>query len=474
MGKLVGRIPEKRTLKAALESQKSELIAVYGRRRVGKTYLIRQAYEGQIVFELTGLHNGTLRDQLENFQQRLAAKGLKSKRATTWLEAFGQLEGYISAHKTKKKKVIFIDEFPWLATRRSKFMMAFENFWNSYASSRSDLVVVICGSAASYMVKNIIRNRGGLHNRVTQRMRLLPFDLHETQLFLRSKGIQYSAYDILQLYMAVGGIPQYLENLIVGESVAQAIDRLCFVKDAPLRTEFRDIFASLFEYPERHSSILRTLAKSRRGLTRNEISAKSKIPTGGMLTRTLEELEESGFVEKYTAFGQIKKDALYRLTDEYSLFYLKFIENAAVKEKGTWLKQFNSQAYKTWAGFSFETVCLKHVRQIKAALGIAQVASENYSWIAKGGEDAAQIDLVIDRADNVINLCEMKFYNAPFTITKSYAADIRNKINAFQASTRTSKNLFFLMLTTYGATQNAYSLELIHNQLTINCMFKDQ
>lgn len=474
MGKLVGRFAEKKMLKSALESDISELIAVYGRRRVGKTYLIRQVYEGQITFELSGLHNGTLRDQLANFHQKLSSKLAGLKSPTTWLEAFGQLEGYITQLKTSKKKVIFIDEFPWLASRRSKFMMTFENFWNSYASKRSDLVVVICGSAAAYMVKNIIRNRGGLHNRVTQRIRLLPFDLNETQIFLRSKGIRFSPYDILQIYMAIGGIPQYLTHLKTGESVAQAIDRLCFVKDGPLRTEFRDVFASLYENSERHSAIMRILGKARGGLTRTLISSKTKIPTGGMLTGTLEELEESGFIEKFPAFKNVKKDALYRLTDEYSLFYLKFIENATTKEMGTWLKQFNSQAYKSWTGFSFETVCMKHVRQIKAELGIAEVASQNYCWIEKGNDNGAQIDLVIDRADNIINLCEMKFYNAPFAITKSYAAEIRNKLNVFQASTGTSKNLFLTMMTTHGLHQNSYSLELVQNQLLIDCLFREK
>jgi AAA+ ATPase superfamily predicted ATPase len=473
MEKLVGRFSERELLQSTLESKKSELVVVYGRRRVGKTYLIRQAYEGRMIFELTGLHNGSLADQLTNFRDRLREKGKEIRRPTTWMDAFGHLEDYISGLKSRRKKVIFMDEFPWLAGRRSKFLMAFTDFWNRYASRRNDLVIVICGSAASYMVKNILRNRGGLHNRATQRLRLLPFDLHETQLFLRNKRIRFSAYDILQIYMAIGGIPQYLENLVPGESVAQAIDRLCFSRDALLRTEFRDVFESLYEHPERHSTLIRILGKSRKGLTRNALSAKSKFTTGGRLTRTLEELEESGFIEKYVAFGQKKKDSLYRLTDEYSLFYLRFIENTHAKGKGTWLKQFNSQAYKSWEGFSFETVCLKHVRQIKAELGIAEVASQNYSWIEKGKKDGSQIDLVIDRADNVVNLCEMKFYTAPFTLTKSYAAEIRNKISLFRESTRTSKNLFFTMMTTHGIRQNAYSLEILQNQVTIDCLFRE-
>lgn len=472
MKKLIGRLREKKILEEALKTNKAELIAIYGRRRVGKTYLVRESYKTNIRFELTGLHNGSLKDQLENFHYSLSAKGMNVTQPSSWLEAYHQLQQYIDQLNSKKKKVIFIDEFPWLATRRSKFLMAFENFWNSYASKRRDLVVVICGSAASYMVKKIIRNKGGLHNRITEKIRLLPFNLYETSLFLKNKNIQYSPYDILQLYMAIGGVPHYLENLQKGESVAQVLDRLCFMKDAPLRTEFKDIFASLFDDSERHSAIILSLATSRKGLTRKEISENSGVPTGGRMTITLEELEESGFIEKYLAFKNRKKDALYRLNDEYSMFYLKFIDKKTSFGKGVWLSNFNSQSYKSWSGFGFETVCLKHIEQIKSALGIPAVKSDNYSWTEKNVTKGAQIDLLIDRADNVINLCEMKFYNAEFSITKSYANEIRNKINLFRTNTGTTKNVFLTMITTFGVKQNQYSLELVQNELTTECLFK--
>lgn len=459
-------------LENALKSDKAELIAVYGRRRVGKTFLVEQTYGKNIRFELTGLHNGSLNNQLDNFHYVLSSKDLKFQRPANWLEAFFQLQQYIDQIYSGKKKVIFIDEFPWLATRRSKFLMAFENFWNSYASKRTDLIVVICGSAASYMVKRIIRNKGGLHNRITEKIRLLPFNLHETSLFLKSKKIQYSNYDILQLYMAIGGVPHYLDKLKKGESVAQAIDRLYFMKDAPLRTEFNDVFASLFENHERHNAIVRALAASRKGLTRKEISESCSIPTGGRMTVTLEELEESGFVIKYPAFKNRKKDALYRLNDEYSMFYLKFIEKNTSQGKGTWLTGFNNQSYKSWSGFGFETVCMKHIEQIKAALGVYAVHSLNYSWTERNAARGAQVDLLIDRADNIINLCEMKFYNAEFTITKKYANEIREKINTFKMSSGTRKNIFLTMITSFGIKQNMYSMELVQNELTMNCLFK--
>lgn len=472
LSKLIGRISQKRCLEKALKSNKSELIAVYGRRRVGKTFLIRETYTKDIIFELTGLQSGTMPDQLAKFHRVLSGLGGKGERPSSWLDAFTQLGQYIDGKRSSKKKVIFIDEFPWLDTRKSKFMMWFQDFWNSYASKRDDLVVVICGSAASYMIKNIVRNTGGLYSRVTSRIRLEPFDLYETRLFLEHKGIKYSDYDILRIYMAMGGIPFYLEQLDKGESVSQAIDRLCFTKDGLLRKEFKDIFASIFEHHERHVSIVRTLATSRKGMTRGTISDKTGIPSGGRLTTTLEELDESGFVEVYPLFNQTKKDSIYRLADEYCMFYLKFVENSNTG-KGTWLNKSTSQSYSSWQGFSFESVCLKHVEHIKHGLGMAAVDSENYSWHEKDKIKGAQIDLLIDRADNVVNLCEMKFYGAEYTIDKKYAEDLRNKVALFQETTKTKKNVFITMVTTYGVKENPYSLQLVQKELTIDALFKE-
>jgi len=471
MSKLLGRYQEQEILKQALQSAKSELIAIYGRRRIGKTYLVRQVYKSYIQFEITGLHDATLADQLENFHLTLSQKGMNTPKPKSWLDAFQQLSQYIDSLTSRKKKVFFIDEFPWFATRRSKFLMAFENFWNSYASKRKDLVVVICGSAASYMVQKIIRNKGGLHNRLTEQIRVLPFQLAETREFLKSKGIRYTNYDTLRLYMAIGGIPHYLEKLQKGESVDQAIDRLCFEKDAPLRTEFKDVFASLFHYYEQHSKVVRALSSARNGLTRQEVAKKCNIKTGGRLTTTLVELEESGFIEAYHAFRKIKKNARYRLNDEYSMFYLKFIEKSVAKGKGTWLTKMSGQSYHSWAGFSFEMVCLKHIGQIKDSLGVSAVDTEFYSWAGQGKDQGAQIDLLIDRADNVINVCEMKFYRGEFAINKKYAGELRNKLNVFGESTNTEKNLFLTMITSYGVKENQYSLELVQNQMTIDQLF---
>lgn len=467
---IIGREQEIGLLRSAQASGKSELIAVYGRRRVGKTFLIREYFKTMIRFEVTGLYRGRMTDQLANFSKELTRRSADTNMdsPSNWLDAFFLLEKNIDGISDEGKKVIFIDEFPWMATQKSKFLMAFENFWNSYASKRSDLIVVICGSAASYMIHKIIRNKGGLHNRISQKIRLLPFNLQETELFLKSRNIDFTRYDILQLYMAVGGVPHYLEKVQRGESIAQNLDRLCFTKDGVLNDEFNLLYASLFDDSERHMAIIRALAKKRKGLTRDGIVKKTGLSSGGDLSLKLVELMESGFINEYPYFQNKSKHTLYKLSDEYSLFYLKFIEAGKKNGPGTWLNYQTEQSYASWSGFSFEDICLKHVYQLKKGLQIQAIRSESSSWF----NENVQIDLLIDRADNIINLCEMKFYNAPFTIDKAYANKLRSKISEFQNASRTRKGTHLVMITTFGTKKNAYSLELVQKDLTMDCLFE--
>ncbi|MCB0736472.1 MAG: AAA family ATPase [Bacteroidetes bacterium] len=468
---LVGRKREIELLQNALKSTQSELVAVYGRRRVGKTFLINKVFAKSKYFEITGLHNGNMTDQLQHFSTELLSQW-KSKRKLqepkSWMEAFGQLSDFISASNSTKKKVIFIDEFPWMDTPKSKFMMGFENFWNSYASKRHDLVVVICGSAAAYMVKKVIRNRGGLHNRITQRIRLAPFNLHETEVFLHQKGIKLTRYDILQLYMVMGGVPHYLEKITKGESVAQIVDRLCFEDGGALKNEFQNIFESLFNQHEKHVAVIKALASKKKGLTRSQLLEISGLPSGGTFTKIVEELTESGFIGLNLPYKKKVKDALYRLTDEFSLFYLKFMQGNKQSGSGTWFTLHKSQSFAAWSGLSFESICLKHVSQLKNALGISAIYSQNASWSGNN----AQIDLLIDRADNVITVCEMKFYNQEYTMTKKYADELRAKLFEFKQNALPAKKILFLcMVTTYGIKTNKYSLEQVQNQVKADDLF---
>jgi AAA+ ATPase superfamily predicted ATPase len=470
MNTFVGRKKEKATLLDALKSKHSELIVIYGRRRVGKTFLVRNVYRNYIQFEFSGINKIPLKQQLLNFYLTLSAKNKNLKKPTNWIEAFHQLSQYLDTVKSNKKKVIFIDEFPWLDTRKSNFLAAFDNFWNSYATKHDNLVVVICGSAASYMIKKIVKNKGGLHNRLTQRIQLEPFNLHDTELLLKQNKVQLTRYDIIQIYMAIGGIPYYLDKILPGESVAQALDRLCFMRDGFLRTEFTNVFASLFEQHDNHEAIIRTLAAVRKGLTRTDILTKSKVKSGGTLSKTLGELEDSGFIEKYIPY-QGTKDSMFRLSDEYSMFYIKFIEKTKPSDTTYWTKLAGQQSYKIWSGYNFETICLKHVAQLKEGLKISGINSNAGSWVGKKSTNNAQIDLLIDRDDNVINLCEIKFYNTKYTINTKYALEIADKVNAFTLSTKTKKSIFVTFITTYGLIENKYSNQIVQNELTLNHLF---
>ncbi|HEY9261000.1 AAA family ATPase [Chitinophaga sp.] len=477
MEKLIGREDEKKILQEALASDEAELVAVYGRRRVGKTFLIRQVYGKQLICEFSGVHNATVQQQLENFRNSIAIaldSPVLPAIPKTWTEAFLLLIKYAAPLLEKRKAVIFFDEFPWLSSHKSGFLSAFEYFWNSWGSKQSGLVVAICGSAASWMIQKIVNNKGGLHNRITKKIRLLPFTLCETSAYLQSKTVNLDHYQTLQLYMALGGIPHYLKEIRKGESATQAIDRLCFTKDGLLVGEFGNLYNSLFEVADRHIAVVKALAARPSGLTRKEIIDVCHLQTGGTTTKLLDELMQSAFVSLYVPFQKNVRDGVYKLADEYSLFYLKFIEHSRATGQGTWVKRSASQSWKSWSGSAFESICLKHTDQIKHALGISGTYTEESTWRATPGknEKGAQIDLLLDRQDTCINICEMKFSNTMFTIDKSYATELENKLQIFRERTDTKKTLFLTMITTYGTKDNVYKTGLVQNEITMKDLFK--
>jgi hypothetical protein len=475
MDEIIGREAEKALLSKILQSGDTELVAIYGRRRVGKTFLIRNVFRKELAFDFSGIHNASLEQQLENFSTALArvAGSLPLVPPTSWIRAFGILTDYLTPLIRKQRKVVFFDEFPWINTPRSGFMPAFENFWNDWASRQKNLVIVICGSAAAWMIQKVINNRGGLYNRVTRRIRLLPFTVGETEAFLKSRKINLDKYQILQLYMVMGGIPQYLKEIAIGESAAQAIDRLCFTKDGLLKDEFNSLYHSLFDSAGYHMEIVRALAKKGSGLTRSEIIEACKLTSGGGVTQLLDELTESGFITPYIPFDRTAKDSIYRLTDEYSLFYLKFIENRRSEGSGTWIRFSTGSSWKSWSGNAFESICLKHLPQLKRALGIEGVYTETSMWRYRGKKEerGAQIDLLIDRQDHCINVCEIKFSIDAFDITRTYAEELQNKLMTFRIATKTRKTLFLTMITTYGVKNINNHAGLIQYELSMEDLF---
>jgi len=472
----IGRKEETAVMQDLLNSKEAEMLAVIGRRRVGKTFLVRTVYKEFISFEITGMQQSSQKEQLKDFSYQLSQISKMGKQQPTpgnWQEAFRQLAAVLDQLKTTSKKVLFFDELPWLASRKSGFLPALDHFWNTWASKKN-IIVVICGSAASWMIDKVIHHKGGLHNRVTKLITLAPFTLSETDTFLKSRKINLDYYQIIQISMAMGGIPHYLKEIKPGLSAAQNIDQICFGKNGLLQDEFTKLYSALFDNADKHISVIRSLASKWKGLTRNEIVSLSHLTDGGRLTRVLSELISSGFITAYLPFGKKKKDSLFRLTDEYSLFYIRFIEKQQKSGTNLWLNISRSPTWKSWSGFAFESICMKHSENIKHALGISGVYSEESSYIYKGDKnnDGFQIDLLIDRQDAVINMCEMKFYSGEFTIDKSYATELRNKISRFKEHTGTNKNLLLTFISSFGLKKNSHSIGLADNDLKMDIFFK--
>jgi hypothetical protein len=497
--KIIGRVQEQADLREYYESDRPEFLALYGRRRVGKTFLIKEYFNNDFTFYATGLANAPKESQLEAFTHALRLYGAEdldnngdnTNTPRTWLEAFGQLRKLVERSMRPGKKVLFIDEMPWFDTPRSGFLTGLEYFWNSWASSRPDILLIVCGSASTWIINKLLKNHGGLYNRVTQRMHLQPFNLGECEKFFRESHIELSRYQILEYYMVFGGIPLYLGMIRKGLSVAQNIDRLCFGEDAPLRNEFGDMLSSLFSEPARHQLILAALATRNCGLTRDEIIKASGLSDGGSLSRALEELEQSGFLRRYQGFGKKRKDSFYQLIDFFSAFHFRFLADLPASGAGYWAQFSASALHGTWSGNTFEQVCLLHIPQIKRKLGITGVISPVYAWRSSASKPStaatsqatansevdsrqrgAQIDLVIDRNDQIIDLCEIKYSIDEFAIDAALDENLRNKRSAFIRETRTRKAVHIIFVTVYGLTHNSY-WNNVSSEVTAEDLFAD-
>ena len=469
---IIGRKEEQQILHSAVQSENSEFAAVYGRRRVGKTYLIRETFGYKFTFQHTGLAKGNTKEQLFSFAISLRDAGYDDcPIPKSWLEAFSLLSAYLK-NSTDEKKIVFLDELPWMDTPRSNFISAFEHFWNGWASARKDIVLIICGSATSWIINKVINDHGGLHNRVTKQIALQPFTLKECEMFAKSKGLEMSRYQLAECYMVFGGIPYYWSLLEKGLSLAQNIDKIIFAKNGKLSNEFNQLYASLFKSPEQYIDIVTALGKKKAGMTREEIIAATDKYSNGALSKVLDELEYCGFIRKYNGFDKKSKQAIYQLIDNYTLFYFKFIQQNENNDEHFWSASIDSAMHRAWSGLAFERLCMAHTQQIKTALGIAGVLSNVYSWRKEADEtsDGAQIDLLIDRKDQVINLCEMKYSLSEYIIDAEYEQKLRNKKSAFIDATNTRKAVHLTMVTTFGIKTNVHS-GIVQNEITLEDLF---
>ncbi len=469
---LVGRDEELRTLVEAGQSGRPEFIAVYGRRRVGKTFLVRKAFGNRFAFSHAGLARTGMRGQLAAFADSLSQSfGKPFDVPSSWLEAFSLLRKALSAKRGRK--ILFLDEVPWMDTPCSRFLPALEHFWNGWASGEDDIVLVICGSATSWIVRKIIDSYGGFHNRLTRRIRLRPFSLRGCRELLRAGGVSLTDRQIADLYMVFGGVPFYWSLLRKGESPAQAVDRLCFAEDGELAGEFDRLYASLFRRPEMHLAVVRALGTKKAGMTREDLLSATGIDNGGVFSKALVDLENCGFLRKYRFPGKVERDALWQLVDPFTLFHLRFLADAARKNRGEWLAGIASPVRFAWSGLAFEQLCLHHVQQIKAALGIPGVATDVYAArIPPGpdGEPGAQIDLVLDRADGIVNLCEMKYSFDPFVVSPRYRSELLAKATAWQRAFGVRKAVHITLVTAAGLHPNE-NADIVQSEVRLADLF---
>ncbi|MCL1981846.1 MAG: AAA family ATPase [Clostridiales bacterium] len=456
---MVGRKEEQRLLHELASSGEPEFVVIYGRRRVGKTFLVRETFGNRFFFSYTGIANSSAGQQRSEFAKALREHGWAPSGGTgvpaNWFDAFDALRTLIAGAATNDRLLVFIDEMPWMDNKKSDFVPAFEHFWNGWASGQKNIMLIVCGSAASWITKKIFRDKGGLYNRVTRQIALKPFTLAECMEYYDSRGITMNTQDVIESYMIFGGIPYYLRMMEKRFSLAQNVDKLCFGEAAPLRYEFDRLMDTLFTNPGKHLLVLEALHAKKKGLTREAIANLVDFGNGGNLTRILLELSECGFIRRYKPFGKGKNGALYYLADPFVAFHLTFIRKAG--SESFWSSYTDNAGHRAWSGYAFEQVCLAHIGQLNKALGISGVLTDASSWISRNSEGGAQVDLVIDRADRVINLCEIKFAKGPFEIDRAYDLALRGKIEAFRNETKTRKALHLTMITTYGVKPGKYS-----------------
>lgn len=470
---IIGREKEIELIKKISQDNVSHFLAVYGRRRIGKTFLIRECFDYRFTFQHTGLAEGSMKEQLFAFASSMKDSGYRYKhKPKNWLEAFEGLKDLIR-QSNEKRKIIFIDELSWMDSQKSSLIPALENFWNGFASARKDIVLIVCASATSWMLSKVVHNRGGLYNRLTGQINLQPFSLKECEDYIKSKKCVLTREQILQFYMIFGGVPFYWSFIERGLSLTQNIDRILFAGNAPLSDEFKYLYSSVFRKPDGYIKLIETLGTKKAGMTREELIKESGIGNTGNLSMKLKELESCGFIRKYYAFGMKKKNAVYQLTDFFTLFHFKFLKKKP-SDENYWSNQINTPTVNTWMGLAFERVCLMHINQIKAKLGISGILTEVNSMYCTAdierGIFGSQIDLLIARKDQVINLCEIKYSASEYSVDEKFNRNMRKKISDLKNVTGTKYAVFPTLITTYGLVNNSYSGD-IQSLVVMNDLF---
>ncbi len=473
--KIISRKEEKKDLEYCERSKKSELICVYGRRRVGKTFLVEQTFR-DFAFRAVGLEKGTTKQQLKSFGQRLIEYGDDIKQTPeNWFEAFSRLDKILSGESIRRslngKKIVFLDEFPWFATKKSDFLVAFEDYWNRRGTQDGDLLFIICGSATSWIIKNVIKNTGNMFQRVTKKICVEPFTLAETELFFKDREFDWSREQIAECQMIFGGLPFFFDLMNTSQSLVKNINRLLFDKDALFGDETKKLLdATLSESPI-YEKILSKLAFARYGIKKSELQVEIAAPNG-TYGRAVQDLVDCGYVIEYKKKYEEYNPLYIQLVDPFLLFHYHYLS----KEKRIDSYEDligNIGRYDNWRGTAFEILCLNNTASIKSALGIRGVKTECYPWYNSTDKknERVQIDMVIERADKITNLCEIKYTNKPFVIDASYEQELIKKRDIFKEKTGTSQALKVIIISAAGVSGTRYT-SYISDIITLDDIFE--
>ena len=469
---IIGRREEIRELEKCEKSKKSELVCVYGRRRVGKTYLVEQSFANLFAFRATGVESGNTRTQLKSFYQRLVEAGDTERRVPQdWFEAFSRLERILAAENIRRsihgKRIVFFDEFPWFATPRSDFLEAFGEFWNRCGTAQGDFLFIICGSATSWIIKNILEDTGSLYNRVTSQIFLRPFSLRETELYMESRVFGWSRRQIVECQMIFGGLPYFFDLLNPDESLTWNINALIFKPHALLRHESKKLLEATLKKSPAYNDILKCLSSHYYGMQKNACFASLDI-SQGTFSRAVEDLIKCGYVHESVDRYSKGHPLRLQLIDPFLLFHYNFLEKGY--SETTRFEDFKSDTgrYNNWRGHAFEILCMYHIDHIKNALGISGVRTNSYAWVSEKNE--AQIDLVLDRDDGIVNICEEKYTDTAFAVSAEYEERLLKKMDIYRAETKTKKALKIVMICTENLAGTA-NTEHITRVLTLDDLF---
>jgi AAA+ ATPase superfamily predicted ATPase len=480
---VIGREEELNTISRLYESERSEFLAIYGRRRVGKSFLIEEALGEKISFMAVGIYQKIDPDNLEkvesyrqkqlsHFYNSLIEYGLSkagNPAPTSWMEALELLKKLLQ-RKRARRKVIFIDELPWLAGPQSaELLEELGHFWNSWARKRKDIFLIVCGSATSWMVDNVMRDYGGLYGRITESIFLKPFTLEECERYWAKRGLHLSRYEIALTYMVIGGVPYYMDSIRPDRTMADNINAIYFDKDKA-RQEFKDVYTGLYSSSEIYIHVIRELGKRFYGMTRDELLKAIGKKGGGSFSDILENLIDSGIIRSYTLYGSPRKQTVYQLVDFFTLFYLRFVENS---DFTSWRSVQRSKPFYTWAGNTFELLVLEHMPQLANALRIKEYATP-FSWRGVTPDNVGvQIDLIIPAtAERAEYICEMKFSEGKYTLSGDDVEEIGRQISAVRNSKihKLSHSIYVALVTSFGATESMHKIH-VNDIVTLDSLF---